>query len=339
MERHEFLEDAAKRAPTDPVEISIRDLIRYWGAQRRGYWIVEEVQRDLKKVRLTTEPPFTEGWIDITVKLVPVARKAAAGTRKASSSSEASAAGGDDVLPDASLRIGSLPSANLGVTSISPSHTLETAQSLMLSHDYSQLAVMSDARNLRGAVSWESIAQAKILNPGAELRAAIKDAEVVRASDDLLSKIPRIMEAGFVFVQARDNTISGIVTTADLSEQFATLASPFLLLAEIERRLRRIIGRSFASDDLGAVADPTDTGREVSSPDDLTLGEYVRLLEFDQRWAKLGWALDRKVFILHLQEVRSIRNEVMHFSPDPPGKAQINKLESFLKWIRRLDVE
>ena len=339
MELREFLEDAATRAETDPVEISIRDLIWYWGAQRRGYWIVELIRRDLKRAGLTTEPPFTEGWIDNTVRLVPRSKRSSGGKKKAAESSDLPVTEGNDEIPDAGLRIGSLASANHGVVGISLSESLERAQSLMLSNDYSQLAVMSGTRNLRGAVSWESIALAKIRDPNAGLRDAIIDAEVVKASDDLLSKIPRIMQAGFVFVQANDNTISGIVTTADLSEQFATLASPFLLLAEIERRLRRIIGRTFTTEDLAAVVDPNDTGREVSSPDDLTLGEYVRLLENGERWAKLGWALDRRVFIEDLQEVRSIRNDVMHFSPDPPGQAQINRLTSFLRWLRALDVE
>lgn len=337
MELSEFLDHAAKQATTDPVELSIRDLIWYWGAQRRGYWIVEEIQRDLKKAGLTTEPPFAEGWIDNLVKVVPIPKRTRMDSKKTASPGSP-APGEDDVVADVGFRIGSLRSANRGVTSINPSESLERAQSLMLSNDYSQLAVMSDARNVRGAVSWESIAQAKIRSSGAILRDAVIDAEVVRASDDLLSKIPRIMEAGFVFVKAKDDTISGIVTTADLSEQFATLASPFLLLAEIERRLRRIIGRTFTGEDLAAVVDPADQGRAVSSPDDLTLGEYVRLLENGERWTKLQWALDRKVFMQHLTEVRTIRNDVMHFSPDPPEPKQISKLETFLKWIRRLDV-
>jgi CBS domain-containing protein len=336
--RNDFLREAAGKGPDDQVRISIRDLIAHWGARRRGYLVVDQIRRDLKKAGLTTVPPFTDGWIDNRVTLVPTARKANKGSEKPPASVH-SVDLDDQPSPDVGLRVGSLPSANLGVKSLTPSDSLEKAQSMMLLHDYSQLAVMSGTRYLRGAISWEAIAQAKIRNPNAVLKEAVIDAEVVRASDDLLSKIPRIMEAGFVFVQASDNQVTGIVTTADLSEQFATLATPFLLLAEIERRLRRVVDRFFTSAELQAVVDSSDGDREVSSADDLTLGEYVRLLELEERWKRLGWALDRKVFISGLHEVRAIRNEVMHFSPDPLDTDQVNMLENFLKWIRRLDAE
>jgi len=243
----------------------------------------------------------------------------------------------DRSLPEVSLRVGSLRSANLSVTSVAPDDTLERAQALMMAHDYSQLAVISGTRTLRGAIGWESIAQARIRDPKASLREAIIPAELVRSEDDLLDQIPKIIDAGFVFVSAADNQIQGIVTTADLSLQFATLANPFFLLAEIERRLRRIIGLTFNAEELAEVVDPADAERTVRSADDLTLGEYVRLIEKPDYWKRLSWALDRKVFIDAMQEVRRIRNDVMHFSPDPLDDRQLGQLENFLKWLRKLD--
>jgi hypothetical protein len=216
---------------------------------------------------------------------------------------------------------------------------LERTQSLMMRHDFSQLAVMSGPRDLRGAVTWESIAQARIRDPKAALREAVTNGEVVRSDDDLLAQIPRIVDAGFVFVQATNKVISGIVTTADLSNQFLILAKPFFVLAEIERRLRRIVDRAFESDELQSVMDPADAGRHVKSAEDLTLGEYVRLLEDPARWPRLGWALDRKVFIEGLHQVRETRNDIMHFSPDPLDDEQITTIENFLKWLRKLSPE
>jgi CBS domain-containing protein len=322
-----------------PLRITIRELIGHWDARRRGYWKVEEIQKDLAAAGLATVPPFTEGWIDNTVSLVPLV-----GT----SSNPGSVEPTERVLPmvvgegpaaDISLRVGSLPSANLGVRSVSPNDSLEKAQSLMLRYDYSQLAVMSGTRGLKGAVSWESIAQARLRDPGAPLRDAMAPSEIVRADDDLLAMIPRIVGAGFAFVEASDKQIVGIVTTSDLSQQFATLATPFFLLAEIERRLRRVFDRTFSTEELAEVLDPSDRERKIRSADDLTIGEYVRLVELPARWDRLGWALDRKVFLEALDEVRVVRNEVMHFSPDPLDDEQLRKLENFLKWIRRLDAE
>jgi hypothetical protein len=285
---------------------------------------------------LTTDPPFTDGWIDNVVTLVPVRKGRKQKTAAPLSPDVVDAT--DRSLPDVSLTVGSLPSANLGVEKVSPQDSLETAQSLMMRNDFSQLAIMAGPRDLRGAVSWESIAQARIRNPQAGLQEAVINGEVVRNDDDLLAQIPRIVDAGFVFVQARDKQITGIVTTADLSHQFAILAKPFFILAEIERRLRRIVDGAFDSEELQAVVDPADA-RQVKSAEDLTLGEYVRLLEDPERWPRLGWALDRKVFIGGLHQVRITRNDVMHFSPDPLDMDQVVALENFVKWLRKLSLK
>jgi hypothetical protein len=215
--------------------------------------------------------------------------------------------------------------------------SLAKAQSLMMRHDYSQLAVMSGPRKLRGAITWESIAQAKIRNPSAELPEAVVSCQLVKDRDDLLEQIPRIIDAGYVFVEAIDASIGGIVTTSDLSNQFAVLANPFFVLSEIEGRLRRIIDRTFSDEELQAACDPAGGAREVRSAHDLTFGEYVHLLESPERWDRLGWALDRTVFVDALHKVRRTRNEVMHFSPDPLDQAQMTEMENFVKWLRRLD--
>lgn len=343
---YDLLTDAVDREAGNNLEISIRDLLASWGAKRRGYWIVDQIQRDLEKWGLTTEPPFTEGWIDSKVALIPVQRVDGVRKREGSAPPEIPESpeileSTDRVLPQVSLRVDILPSANLGVTHVAPDDSLDRAQSRMLRYDYSQLAVMSGQANLRGAVSWESIAQARIRDPQANLKDAIIRSEVVHSDDDLLAQVPKIAEAGFVFVQASasDRRITGIVTTADLSHQFRELAKPFFVLAEIERRLRRIIDGVFSLGELKEVADPGDTGRVVESAGDLTLGEYVRLLGAPERWARLPWRLDRKIFIEALDEVRETRNEVMHFSPDPLDNEDVTCMENFLKWLKRLDPE
>jgi hypothetical protein len=83
--------------------------------------------------------------------------------------------------------------------------------------------------------------------------------------------------------------------------------------------------------------DPKDTSREVESVDDLTLGEYVRLLENPDHWKRMNWAADRRVFTDALREVRDIRNDIMHFTPDPLDPDQVDALRLFIKWLRILE--
>jgi hypothetical protein len=328
--RASFLRDAAERATGgSPVTVTARDLLLYWGAKRRRDSVAARVERDLSAFGLFAQPDFRDGWIDGEVRLLALASKDAAAGQDASSHPST------ELPADVSLKVGALVVANTGVVGVQREQTLEMAQTLMMKHDYSQLAVLAGRREVLGAVNWESIAQARMRNPEAQLRDATIRAGLVDYDEDLLPKIPLVVDAGFVFVRGADRTITGIVTTADLSEQFAALAGPSLLLGEIERRLRRILAK-FAPDDLATAVDPSDP-REVESAEDLSIGEIARFLEAPANWARLEWQIDRGVFVQELHEVREIRNDVMHFSPDPPDGQQVDHLRMFNKWLRNLD--
>ncbi|MDY7090568.1 MAG: hypothetical protein SYR96_36440 [Actinomycetota bacterium] len=126
------------------------------------------------------------------------------------------------------------------------------------------------------------------------------------------------------------------MTTADLSEAIASTANPFFVLAEVERQLRDIIDDKFTPEELAAVLDPQDRERDVSSADQLTFGEYKRLIEVPDNWERLAWDLDRKLFVDALDDVRQIRNDIMHFSPDPLDEEQLRTLADFARWLRRI---
>jgi CBS domain-containing protein len=284
-----------------------------------------------------TEPDFTQGWIDAVVTLVP---------KRLTKSADQSAGGlptgatTEEVTPlpgEVTLIVGSLRSASQPVCFAALDSTLLQAQSLMMRNDFSQLAVMSDSRNLRGAVTWESIAKTSMRLPKPGIRDCLIPAELVRFEDDLVQHIPQIVRSGYVFVQRHDRTISGIVTTADLSEEFGRRATPFFLIGEIERRLRRALDRIFSRTELAGVRDPRDIKRHVESASDLTIGECSRLLDNSAHWSKTGWQAEQSIFIEALNDVREIRNDVMHFSPDPLDDDQISQLRSFIRWLKFLD--
>jgi hypothetical protein len=153
----------------------------------------------------------------------------------------------------------------------------------------------------------------------------------------LFHAIPAIIEDGYVLVRADDKTISGIVTASDLSLQFQQLSEPFLLLGEIEQHVRKLIEGKFALSDLQDAKDPADVQRLVERVADLTLGEYIRLLENSNRWTMLKVNIDRAIFIAELKEVKRIRNDVMHFDPDPLGESELSTLRSFVRLLQRLD--
>jgi hypothetical protein len=114
------------------------------------------------------------------------------------------------------------------------------------------------------------------------------------------------------------------------------LGEPFLILGEIENHIRILIEGKFTKQDLAEARNPTDAGREIESVSDLTFGEYVRLLENPDRWDKLDLALDRVTFVKDLEEVRIIRNDVMHFDPEGIDDGDLKKLRDFVAFLQRV---
>lgn len=332
-----FLAEATRcAAEGNEVNLSIREFIAHWGAQRRGYWFVQSILADLEKHNLATVPSFETGWIDSEIRLVPLKKgglsTAIEGSSAAVSEDQATASGAGSVT----VRVRSLRSALSDVCSVTPQDSLSRAQSLMLQGDYSQLPVLSDPRDLRGAISWESIAQARMNRPDARLRDCIVPADLVGVDDDLLIHIPKIIDSGFIFVRDSKRSICGVVTTADLSAAFLELAGPYLLIGEVERRLRVIAEQSFDLATIQSVRAPGDDGREVRGPEDLTVGEFVRLFESRDRWETLGWDVDRRVFIASISTLRDLRNEIMHFSPDPVEPDRVSAVRNLGKWLSLL---
>jgi restriction system protein len=306
----ELLADAASRDPADPRRLTIRSFLEHWGQTRRTGGVVAAIKGDLADKGLTTRPAFTEGSVEDEITLVPVASESGAA---------APAAGGDteDVfgLAPATLRIGSLPPPK--VVAVPPTCQLAYAKTLMLHRQFSQLAVIDETGRFLGAVSWESIGKAQIASGDPSLKETIAPATVVDYDALLLEQIDVIYAKGFVFVQSADRSrVSGIVTAADLTRQFGNVARPFVLIEEAENGLRRRAGEIYNMDELHAAVGNYQRAR-VREVSDLTFGNYVHLMRPKANWAKLEWNLDHEYFLDRLEEVRVVRNELMHFTPDP----------------------
>ena len=122
----------------------------------------------------------------------------------------------------------------------------------------------------------------------------------------------------------------------DMAERFADVARPLVLLAEIEGRLRSVANGHFRPEELGEVRVP-GTGSGPRSADELTLGEHIRLLEKPDRWERLGWNVDRKVFIELLNSVRIGRNGLVHFAEGTDGDCAAEEMRRLLDWLRDLE--
>ncbi|MFE1320874.1 CBS domain-containing protein [Kitasatospora phosalacinea] len=316
--RHGLLKQARERADSkSPMQLTVRQLLGWWGARRRGYLIVKQIDAELANHGLTTLPQFDKVNSDSIVQLVATQQPEedtapARGDGPGTAEPEASAV---EEETEAGLTVGNLPSALSEVVSIPPDATYEDAITLMLIHDFSQLPVIS-GRSLRGAVTWKSIARTRHANPDAPLSEAIAPAYDVAYDRYLIDILPALAEHDFVVVRDQTRRIAGIVTASDVAAAYGAMAGPFFLIGELDQRLRSVITRNFDLDDIRHHCDP-DGRRGIRSFDDLSIGDYQRLLQSNELWDRLGWPLNRKTFCGRLDTIRRIRNDLMHFNPDP----------------------
>jgi hypothetical protein len=180
--------------------------------------------------------------------------------------------------------------------------------------------------------------------------AIVEDPPVAHAHDDFFSLLPLVCEHGYVLVRAHNGRISGIVTGADITQRFDATAWPFFVVGEIEFRLRRCLGAKIGEDAIRGVQRYGKTGKIA----DLMFGEYVKLLDGDQRnkhgkrveslcaaadqnWQALGWTgVNRVQFVHQLDRVRNIRNQIAHFDPEPLSTQRSEELRQFVGLLRQL---
>lgn len=243
--------------------VSVREFLSWFGAQRRGYWIVYSIRRELEELGVETDPDFETTYID-----APIAFQLAKGVETEEPvaaadevESEAEAGIADGVAKDSALllamedptyRISKLGAANQSVVRIAPNGSLAEAVTLLMANDFSQLPVMTTDRDVKGVVTWKSVGQRLALSATtpSEAREVMVPHKEISSEASIFEAIPTIISHDYVLVRSPDNKVAGIITASDLSQQFLMTAEPFLLLGEIENLLRHIIEFKFSLDDL-----------------------------------------------------------------------------------------
>jgi len=317
-----------------------RRLLGWFGHARRTWGVVWRIRQALDKHGLRTEPDFEGTWIDETMAFVlreEVEDASTTGAPAAGEGAEQPVVEGDEGVAgqatDQRYRISRLESANTRPTSVTPDTSVSQAATIMLANDFTQLPVMN-GETPKGMVSWRSMGRELALGkPPKTVRDCMTRPHIVERDASLFDTIGLVRRFGAVLVRDSTNKICGIVTANDFSQQFRQLAEPFLLLGEIENQIRAWIEPIFSKDDLQAAKDPNDEDREIEQVSDLTLGELLRLLQNRDSWGKLGTKLDRTVFVRHLEDIRRIRNDVMHFDPDGVAEQDLDNLRSFARFL------
>lgn len=236
---------------------------------------------------------------------------------------------------DPIVRVASLAAANRGVVSVSISDKLDKATTLMLFENYSQVAVMQGDRDVKGMISWESIARRSMQSPPpSTVRDCMIEARIVNGTSSLFDTLPEVERYGYVLVRDKGK-ITGIVTATDFATELASMSQAFMSIGTIERLIRNRLHPCLAEADFSHLEQHS---RALTEKDfaRLTFGENVRLMERPEIWGRLKVSLDKAEFTKRLIMIGEIRNDVMHFGPDPLSASQkksLEQMESFLKHV------
>ena len=317
-------QEASEGAKPRPERITVRNLLGKFNYMRRTKYIVSRIRNALEKSELRIFPDFEFAYIDSTISIMLLSEGIDAYT---------------DGLGDPTVRIGTLEAANRRPSFVNPNKPLSAAVTLMQLKDFSQLPVIDGKgfRDVKGVISWKSIGSRLALGQENDLvRDYMNPARVIHSEAPLLDAIDDISEHGYVLVIGADKSIAGIVTGSDIAKQFLQLASPFLLIGEIEGHLRSLVQGKFTLEQLRGSSPNHEGGHKISGPADLTLGDYCRLLQDPDCWSLLNLGIDRALFVDRLDAVREIRNDVMHFDPEGFEPEDYNTLQEFAKFFRDL---
>ena len=302
-----------------PVKMSPKDLLNHFGTSRRKTHVKWWIDKGLEDLKLQTFPDYKTEYLYGEIQL-----------KKAVDTQE---------KEDFIQRLKLLDAANRAPVFVTKNDTLKKAITLMMTHDYSQLPVMNSAsaKSVDGMISWHSIGWSNVTKDNViyVLDCMKKEVSILSYSMPILEAVEIIKEKEVVLVQKDDKSISGLVTITDIAEEFFGLAEPFLYLGQIETSLRVLLESKFTKEELEEIKYGDDL-REIFSVSDLTFNEYIQLLRKGNNWEKINLPLDKDEFCKKLEEVRDIRNEVMHFSSDQIESKQEKTLKQIAQFFKEV---
>ncbi|MFC2031432.1 DUF4268 domain-containing protein [Chloroflexota bacterium] len=234
------------------------------------------------------------------------------------------------------------------VVTAPPDMRVGDAIELMNEHKFSQLPVVA-GKAVLGVFSYRSFAL-RLLGMRQEAEGFgelpvdefLDQFQSVQPQDNWESILEHLDREDGVLV-GHSERLDGIVTPMDVLTYLHEIASPFVMLAEIELSLRRIIDacvsqselRDCLSNSLGHKYSPEEMpGR----PEEMTFNDYVQIIGDGRNWPHFTTVFgsgdwQRKTTTARLKEVGALRNDVFHFRRDITARDR-DLLGRRRKWLR-----
>lgn len=312
--------EAIKKDRNKTFTVTPWEITNTYGYSRRSWGLAERVNEDLDAEGLELNGDFYHAWF--YAELTLQSKTGIAKTR---------------VTANPIKRVDSLAAATLNKpVYVDKNDSLKHAITLMQQHGFSQLPVIDgDETKLCGCISWKTIGcYLWHEKKGDKVEDYMeKGISAISLDTPLLEAIGIIADQKFVVVLKDDKTFSGFITASDIASEFLSItqAEAFLLLEQIELQIRMIISRLGLS--IEEIRRFGPRWREISLIDELTFGAYCQIFEEPEYWEKLNLKNEQSDFNNYLNEVRLIRNKVMHFEPEG---IDVDEMKSLRKMVRYL---
>ena len=321
--------------------VSVRTFLNWFGAQRRTSSNVWYINHELAKCDIQTVPNYLNMWVDGPITFELISEKGIGQNEESTASSEDNVASNSETseqnqktYKDPSFKVGKLQAATRTPVSLRPNEHIKKAMTLMMARNFSQLPIMTSEFHVKGVVSWSTIGERFATNAsGSDAQDFAGEHHEISINSSIFRAIQIISEYDYVLVRDAQNRISGIITANDIAHQFEETSTPFLLLSEIENHLRMLIEKGLTNEDIKSTCDPQHLPKDFSTVSDLTFGNCVFLLDHAENWNKIGLQIHKGAFIDELKELNRIRNEVMHFDPDPLKNEDVNRLRDISRLL------
>lgn len=229
-----------------------------------------------------------------------------------------------------------------------PDMTVAEAIEIMSRGNFSQLPVIAGDTVL-GVFSFRSLAQG-LLRMGREpeeygelpVDEFLENFRFVQPSDNWELSLEYLDRDDGVLVGQYDR-LEAILTPMDVLHYLHDIASPFVMLAEIELALRKIIEACVNPRELQqciqtSLSRKYDEDKMPARLSEMTFEDYVLILEHTRNWPHFSAAFgagkgQRKRTAGRLREVRTLRNDVFHFRRELTPEDH-STLASHRRWLQ-----
>lgn len=255
-----------------------------------------------------------------------------------------------DLVNEVFHRVNRVLPENQKLQTVTPETPARDAIRIMVESGFSQLPIVTESGEVLGVFSYRSFAAkaaAETLDtikgdkcsPGdIQVDEYAEEFQFARISEELQSVFPS-MDADNGILIGSPADLQGVLTPMDFLKYLYRVASPFVLLSEIELSLRSLIASAVTDDQLAECIENSLAklfeGKALPTQlSEMTFDNYRALIDHGK-----NWDLFRPIFggirtrtAAKLKQIRDLRNDVFHFKRELNDEDRQN-LQGLRDWI------